>query len=343
MNDNLSGEKRVCVLRKPLIGLIRINSWQRWIINLSITIIFLILFFSNVNLSGWGKSFLEIKIFPLSLSIFLAIIMRVIWAYQVSFGITPLGLSLKVRDLFRFNIVTTFYSLLFPGDLIAGTIAWYKLSFPIRKEIEVGTLLTYFRLLNTLTLLIIGGIGAWFDPYLGTPQIRIIIAIMLFGVFTLFIPFFRTPLSAFVKNIGNKILLKFPLQKYLYPLSSRVWASIEVFQNIGIHTMILLIGISFIFHLTGILTYYLLTIALDIHMSIFLVGWVRSFLNILHSIPITIGGLGVRETSIVYILTNYGVTSTKAFSFSLAVFCLILVPGILGGLVEGWNLIYTRR
>jgi glycosyltransferase 2 family protein len=343
MDDKLTNDHSLCALRKHLIGLNGIKSWQRWVFNLGIAFILLILLFINVDLSGWGHSILEIKIFPLSLSIILAIIMRVIWAYQVSFGVIPLGLSLRARDLFKFNIVATFYSLIFPGDLIAGTIAWYKLSFPIRKEIEVGSLLIYFRLLNTLTLLIIGGIGVWFDPHLGTPQLRILIVTMLLIICIIFIPFFRTPLSTAVKDVGKKILLKFPLQRFFYPLFSRIWESIEVFQNLGFHTLIVLIGISFIIHFTGILTYYLLTIALDINMSIFLVGWIRSFLNILQSIPVTIGGLGVRETSIVLILANYGITPTKAFSFSLAVFCLILVPGILGGIVEFWNSIITRR
>jgi glycosyltransferase 2 family protein len=315
----------------------------RFLLNLSLAIVILIILIFNVDFTGLINNLIGIKIVPFLISMSLAFFMRLIWAYQVSFGLAPLALKLNIRDLFRFSLVSTFYSLIFPGELVAGTIAWLRLSFPIRKEIELGTLLIYFRLLNTLTLLLIGGIGAWFDYVLASTQFRIFISIMFVCVFVMFIPFFQTSLSITLIKFGNTIINFLPFSRFTSPKLERIWTSIEVFHKLRIQKVFFLIVVSFLFHFTGIFAYYLLTLAVEIDLSIFLVGWIRSILSVLQMIPITIGGLGIRESSIVLILANYDVSITKSLVYSFTIFFLILIPGLVGGLLEGFNLLVKRN
>jgi uncharacterized membrane protein YbhN (UPF0104 family) len=65
-------------------------------------------------------------------------------------------------------------------------------------------------------------------------------------------------------------------------------------------------------------------------------GWVRSVVVVLTLLPISIGGVGVREGVLVVTLATFGVPAHEALAFSILVFATtILAPGLAGGVVEG--------
>jgi hypothetical protein len=74
--------------------------------------------------------------------------------------------------------------------------------------------------------------------------------------------------------------------------------------------------------------------AVDIHLSIFVIGWISSFVTIVQMIPISIAGLGVREVSYAVLLSDYGISPEQAISFSITIFAVFVIVGLVGGLFE---------
>ena len=72
------------------------------------------------------------------------------------------------------------------------------------------------------------------------------------------------------------------------------------------------------------------------HLAIPLItlDWVRAMVLIVQFIPVSIAGLGIREGVLVFILPIYGISPGDAMAFSLLLFALIIVIGLVGGIFE---------
>ncbi|MGM0365706.1 MAG: lysylphosphatidylglycerol synthase transmembrane domain-containing protein [Actinomycetota bacterium] len=70
---------------------------------------------------------------------------------------------------------------------------------------------------------------------------------------------------------------------------------------------------------------------LSIDFSAFL--FVVPFTSIVASIPITIGGIGIRENALAFLVETFGATESQAALFSFIILFIILFNALLGGLV----------
>ncbi len=94
-------------------------------------------------------------------------------------------------------------------------------------------------------------------------------------------------------------------------------------------------GISILAQIPGILVFVALGNGLGLAVSPLSMGWVRSVVTVLTLLPISIGGVGVREGALVFTLQSLGVPAHDALALSILVFVTtILAPGLAGGGVE---------
>jgi hypothetical protein len=63
-------------------------------------------------------------------------------------------------------------------------------------------------------------------------------------------------------------------------------------------------------------------------------AWIVSAVSLVHLLPISLAGLGLREGAYALLLQQYGVPFSLGLSLSLAVFGIILAQALIGGLVE---------
>jgi uncharacterized protein (TIRG00374 family) len=65
-------------------------------------------------------------------------------------------------------------------------------------------------------------------------------------------------------------------------------------------------------------------------------------IGVISTLPITIGGLGLRDASSILFFSKIGIPSNIAFSISLISFSFVTILGVIGGLVYAFTL-HTRR
>jgi len=75
----------------------------------------------------------------------------------------------------------------------------------------------------------------------------------------------------------------------------------------------------------------------------FTLGWVVTFLTVVQRLPLSVGGLGIREVSLVFLLKQYGVQEPKALAFSLILFSLLVVAGLIGGVLESLDILKKKK
>lgn len=92
-------------------------------------------------------------------------------------------------------------------------------------------------------------------------------------------------------------------------------------------------GISVVFNVTLILSQWLLARALGIGLGMLEFAVFTPILSTLLLVPVTIGGLGVREGGYVLLYGQAGVPQDQALALSLLTYATTLISGLIGGLL----------
>ena len=88
------------------------------------------------------------------------------------------------------------------------------------------------------------------------------------------------------------------------------------FQGLRSLTVLKMTGVFAVYQLLGITSFYLLARAVPLDISFGNVGWIRTYVLLITTLPISILGLGVREGALIFMLQVYGVTPAAAVAYS---------------------------
>ena len=79
--------------------------------------------------------------------------------------------------------------------------------------------------------------------------------------------------------------------------------------------------------------YYVVGLALGFDVPFYGYAYIVPIAIVIMMLPISINGIGVRESTFALLLATYGVQSSEALAYSWVVYGLILIHGLIGGLV----------
>jgi uncharacterized membrane protein YbhN (UPF0104 family) len=81
------------------------------------------------------------------------------------------------------------------------------------------------------------------------------------------------------------------------------------------------------------ISFYFIGLSLKINISFLSYMFIIPITWTISNIPITLGGFGVRESTLVLLLVEFGVTSGSALTFSLIVLIINILLAISGGII----------
>ncbi len=90
---------------------------------------------------------------------------------------------------------------------------------------------------------------------------------------------------------------------------------------------------SFALQIGVIANYYLTSKALGIELSFASFIFIVPIVSTIAMLPISIGGIGIRENSLVFLMVALGAANDRATVCSLLLFAMLIVLGIIGGIV----------
>jgi|GEM_PF-3167412 len=112
----------------------------------------------------------------------------------------------------------------------------------------------------------------------------------------------------------------------------RTWVGQNIARNYS--TLFTTLGFALVFYLGFILSGYILFLAMGENLAFAEIAWARSAVWLLAALPISIGGLGVREAGLAYLLADFGVDFELAVAYGLLSFILQTSIGLFGAIVE---------
>jgi hypothetical protein len=243
--------------------------------------------------------------------------------------------------LFQLNLIGQYYSIVLPGQLGGEAAKAYLLGKGQRDAERVLASILLDKITGVLALFLIGVIGLVFTTeVLPAGLVWILLLGIAVGVVALF-SFRSGVLYRWVsKSIGDLRRKKNKLEGLLGKISRLVdeWHLYSKRPTL-LFTSIL---IGAFYQIIGVLINMLLSGEVGIHLGFLDWCWIQAIMSLVLLLPITVGGLGVREGSLVGILGWIGITSERALAFSLSLSGLVIIMAVIGG-ISDYRLALKRK
>lgn len=310
------------------------RSLKRFLPILRITLTFVLLAWVIVGVDT--TSVLQIigsfRIRFLVLLIALQLVMRFVMAIQLRTNTNILQIDLSIWVLFKINVVMAFYSLIVPGELISGGIGWLKITSEGAAKWGALAAISITRWINTFILFLIGLIMVGLEKSIEIENLSwilftfVILLAFGYGFMLLDFPFLRSQKILSPRTNKNppwiiKVLIQI----------ERLW---KEFRSLRLVQHIKLIGYGLIVHVIGSIIHLLIARELNIDLSWTTILWIRSLIMILGMLPISVGGFGIHESSLVFLLGQFSVSNEIAIVYSFLIVLSVIGVGIIGGVIE---------
>ena len=271
---------------------------------------------------------------------------------SISFGaleLEPLtrnqGMGQNFWQLLSINLAVKFYLLFTPSSLIASGIRWYRLSKPNGRVAESLVALAFYRLLEVF-LTIAFGLGFWFLS--GQESVKIgfqWLVVLILGV--MFFWYMATrwskPIYFRVKSQTSHIWQK-PYLLALLQKFEKLILAVAAYAEMPGRDIFLSISAGVAAQLIGLASSLCVARAIGIELSYIELGWIIALVNLAIQLPFAIvGGLGIREVTLVAVLPIYGIGAELALAYSLLLFARQVLVSLVGGVLEIIGVVSEKR
>lgn len=233
----------------------------------------------------------------------------------------------EFNTLFRIIYVTGFIGMFLPGGLSQDAVRVAGLA---RYTSDLATSFSSVlvdRLFGTIALALVALLGLAMSPLSLDPLIAVWAAIIVGGV-----PVLLVLLTGNRSRILVSRLIPKALRQYVVPRLEKMYACLDQYRAKP-GTMVLSFGLALAVQLLRVALVVILAwgLALEVPASILLV--LVPVVNLIETLPISVGGLGVREVGFVYFLGLTGVPPEQAFALSILLYSLVVISALPGALL----------
>lgn len=238
-----------------------------------------------------------------------------------------------VKQLFLLTLVCQYYSIILPGQLAGEVVKAYKLGKGKQdaEKIAASVIIDRITGLIGLTLVTITGLMFSKTDLAGElmPWLGMIIIISSLG------------LCLFRFNLFEKAVRKilFFIQRFFHSTSritDQCSQLIDAWKAYLKKPFLLMTSVLFgiIFQIMATILNLIIGKAVGIDIAFSDWCWIFGVVSVIIFLPITIGGVGLREGGFVLLLGSLGVPNEKALAMSLSIFGLRIFAAFVGGIVD---------
>lgn len=247
------------------------------------------------------------------------------------------GIRHNTWEILEINLAIKFYSLFSPTALVGSGIRWYRLAQPDGKVAESLAALAFFRMLEFFLTL---AFGLSFFLLSGQQAIQVslgwLVALILAIVATwVLITRYSVPMYGWFKRRAARYLES----SYLKPIARRFekfLVAVSAYANLPARDLLLSVFAGVASLLSGVASGIYLARAVGIDIPFLDMGWIQATILYATSLPFAFaGGLGIREVTVVALLSLFGTSPDLALAFSLLLFARGVLISLVGGALEG--------
>lgn len=308
-------------------------------IKIFISGILLFIFFSKVSSIDLYNTFLSISIYSFILALCFFLLANILYAYK---WYLLLFRNYSFINIIKLNFISLYYSLVLPGQIAGDLVKVYKLGKGTQQKKEIAISVLIDRLTGLLGLFLIGGVGVLISAsdVAKKSYIFILSFIVIFSLIIYLLSFdsIYQLIIRFLDLLASKI-------KWIQKFSSTILELINQYRsylkNHKLFFYAILLGA--IYQILAVLMIIVIARELQIDISLWDWLWIFTLISIILLLPISIGGLGVREGGFIGVLYLFNISYEKSLVLSLLMFSIQIIGAAIGGLLELYNTIKGKH
>ena len=229
---------------------------------------------------------------------------------------------------FKLTMMTAPFSLIMPGAL-GGDFARMALTMKEVKKRRVDNLIAIVvdRFIGLLSMTLMGGVSLFFMSDIPDKRIFYFIFGGLFLVY-----------AVGVLVVGNPHVLRLLDTLFLHcgKIGERLahalgtWRQALIFFKGNFPQLVKAWVLCIPIHGLAFVRFYILSLCLGVDISFFDVCLILSLVWVITAVPVTVSGAGVRELSMIYFLSLYGVEAEPAAALSVYTYVVATILGLIG-------------
>ena len=285
------------------------------LIKIAVTFLFFIVLIKMIDVNELSDTFRSLNIYYLILSGFCVPVLYTIRTYRWNVLLKSVGINKSFAELFKVLLIGVFYGLITPGRVGELARAYYLNE---RKSVTISTILME-KLVDVFVLAFLSIITLMFFFHKYSILNYIILAGGLASVLSVWL---------FANRKFIAILAK-PLRIKIEDVEKHIDSFLKLRKDRG--AMSKTTFLAFLYYLVG---YIMAILILDSLGTNTLAVVTLPLIVLMGNVPITVSGLGVRESIGVACFVLLGESGAQGLLFSLLLFITItLIPGIFGYLL----------
>lgn len=258
-----------------------------------------------------------------------------VYRWQMLLKAVKINLSLKRTIISSAGGI--FFSLFLPSTIGGDLVRSVDLAAHTKRPREVIATVLLDRLSGYVGLVALAllslAIGWKLVPLKSVlPAVFIITSILVLGLLVLFNKFAYNKVNQFLHSPGagriRESIKNLHQEIHIFRRNKKV-----ILKNLGI---------SFLIQLGSPLTFYVIALSLGIKISIVYFFVFLPIIGAITLLPISIGGLGLRDATTIFFFGTIGVTKDLAFAMSLVSFFFIVILSGVGGLIYVFTVHHRR-
>lgn len=221
-----------------------------------------------------------------------------------------------------------FFNLFLPSTIGGDLVRSIDLSTHTQKPKEVVSTVLLDRLSGFVGLVIVAVLAL----FVGWKLIDDINVLLYLGIIVLILISVLVLLfSKFVYSAINRLLPSSSAGKIIESLKN-LHREIHLFRH-NKKIIAANLALSLVIQIISPVTFYLTALSLGLKINIIYFLVFIPIITAVTLLPISIGGLGLRDASTIFFFTKVGVSKDLAFAMSLLSFFFLLIYGAIGGLI----------
>lgn len=309
-----------------------------FIFRICISVLLLSYCFYLVDMDGLLTVLLQVDVPLFMISTFIAALGLVLFKSLLVWDLFSRKGEVRFREVVKINLVLRFYSIIFPKALVAA-MRWYKYKKFVSSE-QALVILSFEVLLGLLVTGIGGALFCLFEMPISF-KFLLFLLIFTFSVYLILASSrsatLRRSLLFFFGLMPEKLSLKFS------ELTHRLAEAIHQVDMRGRRGLVVLIVSQIGQYLCFLISAWLLAYALGITLDFVIIAWVRSVVLVLTQVPISIAGLGIRESAFISIFGLYVIAPEVALAYAFASLSVQILIAVLGLLVDLYERLFEAK
>jgi uncharacterized protein (TIRG00374 family) len=255
------------------------------------------------------------------------------------------GAHVPLSHLARYFLIGYFYSMLTPGSIGGDVYRVVKLGQELEAHGKAGATLVATaavateRLMGLMALLPVGLVGFLLLPERLAGQREFIVFLAALGVAAASTPFWMRPrvLRLFRRPYAWFVNLRLPRRFRLADRLEQLYAAAALYLDRP-QTLIVPLGLSLVSRLIWVAAALLTGRAIGVRLSYAHYMAVLAITEVVRMLPISLGGIGVREGAFIVLLAPFGVPNEQAFMLSALFYLMLMALGLVGGIIHVFQL-----